>query len=223
MSDKHQNFPNSNKCIDSDDEDIYRNLPIQSDVTIDKNPNLDDPDLDSNEVQLPKKKRSYENLFESFDVASMSQLPPIPKYDENMNPLDNIPKKQKVTIPCETKLPIKSYTNINCVSSLSSDNEKDRIRVMDVITSILNESLKLSYKMLQNDLKLRGDYCDPEKPDLDGSRGTSLSFTFQLFKSKKNDKNILGVFRRLCGDVILYNDIYRDIVQKSVVLNCIAL
>ena len=212
MSDKHPNIPNSNKCIVSDDEEIYRSLPIQSDVTIDKNPNLDNPELENQELKLPKK-RSCENLFE-IDVATMLPLPPIPKYDENINPLDNIPKKQKVTIPCETILPIKSYTNINCVSSLSSDNEKDRIRVMDVITSILNESLKLSYKMLQNDLKLRGDYCDPEKPDLDGSRGTSLSFTFQLFKSKKNDKNILGVFRRLCGDVILYNDIYRDIVQK---------
>ena len=180
MSDKHPKIPEpeSNKCIDSDDEEIYRSLPIQSDVTIDGKPNLDDQEQSNKELQIPKK-RSYENLFEIIDIPSMPPLPPMPKkskQDENMNPFNNSPQME---IPCETKMPIKSYTYFNCNSELISYNIEDRNKVMNIVTSIFDESPNLNYKILQNDLKLRGDYYDPEKPDPNGTSCTTFSFVFQ--------------------------------------------
>ena len=213
MSDKHPKIPKSNKCIDSEDEDTYRSIPNQSDVIIDANPNLNDQDQNINELQLPKKK-SYENLINKHYISSLPQLPPMPKkskQDENINPFNIVPQME---IPCETKMPIKSYTYFICNSRLISHNLEDRNTIMKVVKSILDESPMINYKTLQNDLKLRGNYCDPGNTDLDGLGGTTFSFVFQLFKLKENDKKIKGVFRRLCGDVVLYNNIYHDIVKK---------
>jgi len=200
-------FPDVDEAYDVplDEEEVYRGIDVAPMPHLSAMP-LDDAaferlqDLQHASVQPPKLGQLH--LFETLDVPKLEPLPPMPERDtSSMPPLRDEPS----AIPSITKCPIKSYTTFKLSKDLSPTV------VTDAVASVL-ERYNVSYKMLQKGLKLRGNIVPPSDQGTDCTIGYesmgSVSFVFQLFYSEDNE-HLMGVFRRLCGDVIAFNDKYR--------------
>lgn len=145
-------------------------------------------------------------MFDLLDISVLPALPPMPKgppvvlKDEGDSP----------TIPCISKCPIKSYTTFKV--------KRDTIEpkaVTDQVKKVL-DTAGIDCKTLQEGLKLRGSICPKSDEGTESTTGYeavgSVSFVFQLFYSEDN-AHLIGVFRRLCGDVIAFNDKYRQFME----------
>lgn len=133
--------------------------------------------------------------FQSLkDIVELPPLPPLPDkpIEKKLQPISSI-----------TKCPIKSYTTV----PLSKDASPEAIT--SEVERVL-QARNIECQMLQAGLKLRGSIVNDD--DEQGSYETAggVSFVFQLFYAE-GDKHLIGVFRRLCGDVIAYNDTFREI------------
>ena len=137
----------------------------------------------------------------SFEMMPVIQLPPLP-------PSGGAPKpKVAQDIPSLSKCPFKIYTTIKL------DNKVAPELVTTEVQRCL-EACKIDCEMLQAGLKLRG-WVDGDKGD--GSTGEyesmgSVLLVFQLFWSDGNE-HLVGVFRRLSGDVIAFNTYYDDVMK----------
>ena len=83
-------------------------------------------------------------------------------------------------------------------------------------------ALTLAHEPLESQPQAKGTEAPEERPNRGSDEGTesttgyeavgSVSFVFQLFYSEDN-AHLIGVFRRLCGDVIAFNDKYRQFME----------
>lgn len=148
--------------------------------------------------------QAKEPLIPSFEMMPAIQLPPLPPMSASAAP------KPKVNqpIPSLSKCPIKAYTTIKL------DNKVEPELVTTEVQRCL-QACKIDCKMLQAGLKLRGSVgSDKGTESTAGYESVgSVSLVFQLFWSEGNE-HLVGVFRRLCGDVIAFNDYYRNVMKQ---------
>lgn len=145
-------------------------------------------------------------MFDLLDVSVLPALPPMPKGEPVVLKDDGA----SPTIPCITKCPIKSYTTFK----VKRDTVQPKA-VTDKVKQVL-DTAGIDCKVLREGLKLRGSICPKSDEGTESTTGYeaagSVSFVFQLFYSEDN-AHLVGVFRRLCGDVIAFNDRYRQFMD----------
>lgn len=140
----------------------------------------------------------------SFDMMPAMQLPPLPAMPASSGA--PVPKPDQ-PIPSLSKCPIKAYTTIKMDKAVDP-------KVVTAEVQRALEACKIECKMLQAGLKLRGSVgSDKGTESTPGYESMgSVSLVFQLFWSDGNE-HLIGVFRRLCGDVIAFNDHYRQVMK----------
>lgn len=186
------------------EEDVYRNVPpVFGDVDVMAPPTSVDMRSDSFEFFPDAKSSQMPSAFSIFaGLDGVEVLESLPAEVVNAPP-PTVAIEQP--IPSISDCPIKCHTTVK----LSKDCQPEFIT--DKVQELL-ESNGVECSLLQKGLKLKGsvgsgDYDDPSGPP-DGS----FLFVFQLFWS--DDKgSLIGVFRRLCGDIIAYNNHFRKVTE----------
>lgn len=188
-----------------DEEDVYRGLAVEAAPQFNAMP-MDDAAFERVQSMTasaaPKMTGGLPKLFETLDVPSLPALPPMPAPKD----MSMLAREEPASIPSITKCPIKSYTTFKMKRDTATPTA-----VTDAVASVLKQH-GVECKMLQKGLKLRGSIVSESDKGTETTIGYesmgSVSFVFQLFYSEDN-AHLMGVFRRLCGDVIAFNDKYR--------------
>lgn len=177
-----------------EEPDVYRSIATAG-AMVGPAPHELGANLHDSAPGLPHQKLQQQFHFQSLkDIAELPPLPPMP---------DKPIEKKLQSIPSITKCPIKSYTTV----PLAKDASPEAI-TSEVERVLLARNIECN--MLQAGLKLRGSIVSDDDDQGSYETAGSVSFVFQLFYAE-GDKHLLGVFRRLCGDVIAYNDTFREI------------
>ena len=142
-------------------------------------------------------------MFAQLDIPSLPPLPPMPSPDTSVFPKAKAGEESE-HIPNIVRCPIKSYTYFQVRRDAFTPQS-----AIDFVTQIL-DTQGVRYKRSSEGLKLKGAIGDSS--DQYESTG-SFSFVFQMFYSK-DETALMGVFRRLCGDMIAYNDKYRSFMEN---------
>ena len=220
-----------NDIHDFSEEEVYRDMPniVDHETSIDKsnetiNNNKTNTKINKDD-ELPEDlfKYSFHNLYNKLiindiPVAKMDPLPPRPSEEELRNRSIYKPPTAEQPIPCITKCPIKSYTTFKYPQNSQEITPKVVTNTVENIFESMRKmynDIEIDIKDLEND-KLRFSFIDKSKinSSIYGCYESIGSFSgvFQTFKSEDN-QHYIGVFRRLCGDIISFNDKYRSFMD----------